>query len=92
MLLYRFVPTRRVQWRDATLGAAIGVALLEAVKHGFTLYLQQFSTFLLIYGALALIPVSVIWLYLCWVAARFGRQIATARPEWRSQWNPGSAG
>src|SRR5262249_1848703 len=32
MLLYRFVPTRRVRWRDAVLGALIGAALLEAVK------------------------------------------------------------
>ena len=85
MLLYRFVPTRRVHWRDAILGAVIGVVLLEAVKRGFTLYLQQFSTFQLIYGALAVLPVFLIWLYLCWVAVLFGAEIVAARPEWRSQ-------
>ncbi|HUL08781.1 MAG TPA: YihY family inner membrane protein [Candidatus Acidoferrum sp.] len=85
MLLYRFVPTRRVQWRDALLGAIVGVVLLEAVKRGFTLYLQQFSTFQLIYGALAVIPVFLIWLYLCWVAMLFGAEIVAARPEWRSR-------
>jgi membrane protein len=85
MLLYRFVPTRRVHWRDAVLGAVIGVALLEAVKRGFTLYLQQFSTFQLIYGALAVLPVFLIWLYLCWVAVLFGAEIVAARPEWRSR-------
>src|SRR5262249_27050090 len=45
MLLYRFVPTRRVRWRDAVLGALVGAVLLETVKRGFALYLQQFSTF-----------------------------------------------
>ena len=85
MLLYRFVPTRRVYWRDAILGAVIGVVLLEGVKRGFTLYLQQFSTFQLMYGALAALPVFLIWLYLCWVAVLFGAEIVAARPEWRSR-------
>jgi len=85
MLLYRFVPTRRVHWRDAIFGAVIGVILLEAVKRGFTLYLRQFSTFQLIYGALAVLPVFLIWLYLCWVAVLFGAEIVAARPEWRSR-------
>jgi membrane protein len=92
MLLYRFVPTRRVHWRDAVLGAVIGVVLLEAVKRGFTLYLQQFSTFQLIYGALAVLPVFLIWLYLCWVAVLFGAEIVAARPEWRSRGEPEPAG
>jgi len=91
MLLYRFVPTRRVHWRDAILGAVIGVILLEAVKRGFTLYLRQFSTFQLIYGALAVIPVFLIWLYLCWVAVLFGAEIVAARPEWRSRAEAGPA-
>ena len=92
MLLYRFVPTRRVHWRDAVLGALIGAVLLEAVKRGFTLYLQQFSTFQLIYGALAVIPVFLIWLYLCWVAVLFGAEIVAARAEWRSRSEAESAG
>jgi membrane protein len=91
-LLYRFVPTRRVRWRDAVLGALIGAALLEAVKRGFTLYLQQFSTFQLIYGALAVIPVFLIWLYLCWVAVLFGAEIVAARPDWRSRDESGPPG
>ncbi len=92
MLLYRFVPTRRVRWRDAVLGALVGAVLLEAVKRGFTLYLQQFSTFQLIYGALAVIPVFLIWLYLCWVAVLFGAEIVAARAEWRSRSEAESAG
>jgi len=85
MLLYRFVPTRRVWWRDAIVGAVVGAVLLEAVKHGFTLYLQQFSTLQLIYGAVAVIPAFLIWLYLCWVAVLFGAEVVAARAEWREK-------
>jgi len=85
MLLYRFVPTRRVRWNDAVLGALVGTLLLEAVKRGFTFYLQQFSTFQLIYGALAVLPVFLIWLYLCWAVVLFGAEIVAARPEWRAR-------
>ena len=55
------------------------------MKRGFAFYLQQFSTFQLIYGALAAIPVFLIWLYLCWVAVLFGAEIVAARAEWREQ-------
>jgi membrane protein len=92
MLLYRFVPTRRVRWADAAVGAVIGVVLLETAKRSFTLYLQQFSTFQLVYGALAVLPVFLIWLYLCWVAVLFGAEIVAARPEWRSRGEPMQAG
>jgi len=85
MLLYRFVPTRRVRWSDAILGALVGTVLLEAVKHGFTFYLRQFSTFQLVYGALAVIPVFLIWLYLCWAVVLFGAEIVAARPDWRAR-------
>ena len=85
MLLYRFVPTRRVFWRDAVVGSLVGAVLLEGMKRGFAFYLQQFSTFQLIYGALAVIPVFLIWLYLCWVAVLFGAEIVAARAEWREQ-------
>jgi len=85
MLLYRFVPTRRVRWSDAVLGALVGTVLLEAVKHGFTFYVRQFSTFQLVYGALAVIPVFLIWLYLCWAVVLFGAEIVAARPDWRAR-------
>ena len=35
--------------------------------------------------ALAVIPVFLIWLYLCWVAVLFGAEIVAARAEWREQ-------
>src|SRR5262249_16271443 len=85
MLLYRFVPARRVRWGDAIVGALVGTVLLEAVKHGFTFYLRQFSTFQLVYGALAVIPVFLIWLYLCWAVVLFGAEIVAARPDWRTR-------
>jgi uncharacterized BrkB/YihY/UPF0761 family membrane protein len=31
------------------------------------------------------IPVFLIWLYLCWVAVLFGAEIVAARAEWRAR-------
>lgn len=84
LLLYRFVPTRKVRWPDALAGALVGLALLELVKRGFVHYLRQFSNYQFVYGALAVIPVFLIWLYLCWIAALFGAEIVAGLPEWRA--------
>jgi len=43
-----------------------------------------------VYGALAAIPVFLVWLYLAWTAALFGAEIAAAMPEWRAAQARGS--
>lgn len=92
LLLYRFVPTARVRWSDAFAGAVVGAALLEIVKRGFIHYLKQFSNYHFVYGALAVIPVFLIWLYACWMAVLFAAEVVAALPEWRAARNHGPSG
>jgi membrane protein len=84
-LLYLIAPNRRVSWRDALAGGIVAALVFEAAKHGFALYIRLFPTYDAIYGAIATIPVVLVWIYLCWVATLLGAEVAATLPEWRAR-------
>ena len=66
-LLYQLVPNCRVRWRDAIVGGLIAAVLFELARKGFVLYVSHFGNYREIYGALAAVPIFLIWIYLSWV-------------------------
>jgi len=74
-LLYATAPNRHVPWRNAFAGAGAAALAFEAAKHGFALYLTHVPTYELVYGALAALPVFLIWIYLCWLIVLTGAAI-----------------
>ena len=89
-LLYFLVPNRAVRVWHALAGGGVAALLFELLKRGFGLYLENFPSYEVVYGALAAVPVFLIWLYLAWTAALFGAEIAAAMPEWRAAQARGS--
>lgn len=83
-LFYRLMPTRPVRMRDAIVGALVAALLFEILKGSFGLYLRHFGGYQVIYGALATIPIFLVWTYLVWVTVLIGAEVAAALPEWRS--------
>ncbi len=82
--LYFVVPNRPVRPHHALIGGLVAAAFFELLKAAFGLYLTYFPAYEVIYGALAAIPVFLLWMYLTWVAALFGAEITAALPEWRT--------
>lgn len=80
-LLYYLVPHTRVRRRDAIAGALIASVALELGKRGFATYLLKIPTYKAVYGAFAVFPVFLLWVYFSWlvtlaaalVAANVGR-------------------
>jgi len=83
-LLYWIIPNRSVKWSDAAIGGLVAGVLFEFSKWGFSLYLQAFPVYQTLYGALATVPIFLVWLYLAWSITLFGAVIAAALPDWRS--------
>jgi membrane protein len=82
-LFYRLMPTRYVRMTDAIWGGLAAALLFEIVKRLFGLYLKYVS-YQQLYGALATIPIFLLWMYLAWITALIGAEVTAALPEWRS--------
>ncbi len=82
MLLYIVVPNRPINWRHALAGAVVAMGLFEIAKFGFTYFIVHFSTYQLVYGAVAALPIFLVWLYITWSIVLFGAVITAIIPEW----------
>ncbi|MFA6409144.1 MAG: YihY family inner membrane protein [Gammaproteobacteria bacterium] len=71
-LLYIALPNCKVQLKYALIAAIPSSLLFELAKFGFTFYIAAFPTYKLIYGALATVPIFLIWLYITWLIILFG--------------------
>lgn len=79
--LYYAVPNASVRWRDAGiagLAAALGFVFLQ---NAFELYLTYFPAYRAIYGAFAVVPIFLLWVYLSWGLVLLGALVANLLPE-----------
>jgi len=77
-LVFLVVPNRRVRLHHALAGALISAVLFEVAKRGFVLYVTNFPTYERLYGALATVPLFLIWIYVSWVVVLLGASLAAA--------------
>ncbi|CAN5789168.1 YihY family inner membrane protein [soil metagenome] len=95
-LLYLAVPNRTVDWRDAAWGGLFAAIAFEISKRFFAIFVIQFPTYTVIYGALAAVPIFLVWIYLCWLITLIGAVLAASLPivkfeRWWHVPSPGSA-
>ncbi len=83
--LFKVVPHRTVFWRHALGGALLSVLLFEGVKTGLSLYLGSFDAYQKIYGAVALVPIVMLWIYLSWVSILLGASLTASMSAFRYQ-------
>jgi membrane protein len=80
-LLYYVVPNRSVKPRHALAGGLVAAFVFELMKRSFALYIAQFPTYTLVYGAFAVIPIFLLWIYFSWVSIVIGALIAALAPD-----------
>lgn len=83
--VFKVVPHRTVQWRHAFAGALLSMLLFEGVKSGLGLYLGSFDSYQKLYGAVALVPIVMLWIYLSWSSILFGASFASSMSAFRYQ-------
>ena len=88
--MFLLIPNRKVFWRDAATGALVSTVLFEIAKWVFGNYVTQSSAYATLYGALAVIPLFLVWIYVSWVVILLGASLSASlttfvyeRADWR---------
>lgn len=83
-LAYYVLPHRTVKFRHALAGGVLATVLFEIAKYGFALYLTR-ASYREIYGALAVLPILLIWIYTSWLVVLLGASFAASLSAFRFQ-------
>ena len=89
LLLYRFVPARRLRVSDALAGAVVTAVLLAGISVASDLVFAKATEWSLIYGSLAAVLVFLYSVYLSASALLVGAAVAA---EWSQPHEPDEAG
>ena len=76
-------------------GGLLAALAFEVAKRGFGEFIQEFPTYSRIYGALAALPLFLVWIYLSWMITLVGALLVAALPvvkyeRWWYEAAPGS--
>ena len=63
LLLYKFVPSQRPQWKDIWPGALVAAVGFEIIRFGFIWYVKNFSTYNLVYGSIGTVIALLAFIY-----------------------------
>ncbi|HEY2108169.1 MAG TPA: YihY/virulence factor BrkB family protein [Candidatus Binataceae bacterium] len=76
--LFMFFPYTRVRWSAAALGSFVTALLFQLAQWAYINFWVGMSSYKAVYGALAAIPVLLLWIYLGWIIVLFGVEICFA--------------
>ncbi len=83
--LYRFVPRRRVRWDAIWVAAFVAGSTWELAKRLFAWYLDNFASYNAVYGPVATLIITMLWIYLTAIIVLLGAEICVSLDDWMSK-------
>lgn len=84
VLLYVMVPNKKVKIFNALIGALTAMVMFYILRKFFGLVISASATYKTLYGAMATVPILLIWIYCSWVVVIFGAVMTAAVGEYRN--------
>ncbi len=85
VMVYVLVPNKKVKITNAFVGAFIAVLLFWVLRKSFGILVIENATYKTLYGALAALPVFLIWMYLAWSVVIFGAVVTASLEEFQGR-------
>ena len=83
-VVYKILPYAQILWADAMSGALFAALTFELMKFGFGLFLTNTAFYKTVYGAFAIFPLALLWIYLTWWITLVGAVLVANLPSIRS--------
>jgi membrane protein len=74
-LLYFVLPNTKVNAKAAIWGAVVAALVWVAAKGIFGYCITELKMYRTVYGVMALVPMTVLWIYITWLIVLFGLQL-----------------
>ena len=84
-LSYVIVPNKKIRVSSAFSGACVTLILTLLLRSGFGFFLALNVTYKTLYGALATVPILLIWMYSWWIIVLFGAIVTATIEEFRNR-------
>lgn len=85
LLIYRYLPARRIHWPTALVAASVTAVLFELLKQAFGWYVTSIADFGSTYGNLATLVILIFWIYYSAIAFILGGEVAQVVAMYRTR-------
>lgn len=82
-IVYTGVPNTKVNFLYAAIGAFLAAVMQDFLRRAFTYYITNFSNYTLIYGAVAALPILMVWTYINWYIVLLGAELAAVMQDYK---------
>lgn len=84
-ILYWTIPNRSVPIKSAAIAGAFSATVFELLKNLFGFVMSNFTSYELVYGAFAAVPIFLLWIYLSWNIVLLGVEVSYALTAFSTQ-------
>lgn len=77
-ILYWTIPNRRVPVQAAAIAGLFSAIVFELLKNLFGFVMTNFTSYTIVYGAFAAIPIFLLWIFMSWNIVLLGVEISYA--------------
>jgi membrane protein len=83
-VVYKILPYAKILWGDAFTGAFFAALAFELMKFGFAIFLSNTAFYKTVYGAFAILPLCLMWIYMTWWITLAGAVLVANLPDIRT--------
>lgn len=83
IMIYVLVPNKKVSIPNAIIGALVAIILFWILRKGFGLIILKSATYKTLYGALATLPIFLVWMFSAWSVVIFGAVVTASIGEFK---------
>ena len=76
--LFVFFPYTKVRYGPALIGSFVTAVLFQLAQWGYVRFQVGVANYRAIYGALATLPIFLVWIYIAWSVILFGAELTAA--------------